>query len=124
MGSQEYGNAYSRYQTNRTNQLQPLGSLMTSGQNAAAGAGASAGQYGVNAGNTIMAGGQAIAAGQLGMGNTINNALGTAASSYQNQQNFNNYLASQNSQRGLYGGAALSSNPAYSQDMYGFTRSN
>lgn len=95
MGSQEYGNAYSRYQTNRTNQLQPLGSLMTSGQNAAAGAGAAAGQYGVNAGNSMMQGGQAIAAGQLGVGNSINNALGTAASSYQNQTNFNNYLASQ-----------------------------
>jgi hypothetical protein len=95
MGSQEYGNAYNRYQTNRTNQLQPLGSLMTSGQNAAAGAGAAAGQYGANAGNLMMQGGQAIAAGQLGVGNTINNALGTAASAYQNQTNFNNYLASQ-----------------------------
>jgi hypothetical protein len=53
MGSQEYGNAYSRYQTNRTNQLQPLGSLMTSGQNAVANAGAAAGQYGTSAG-TLM----------------------------------------------------------------------
>ena len=92
MGSQEYGNAYSRYQTNRTNQLQPAGSLMTSGQNAAANAGAAAGNYGASAGNLMMQGGQAIAAGQLGAGNTWNNALGTAASSYQNQQNFNNYL--------------------------------
>jgi hypothetical protein len=58
------------------------------------------------------------------MGNTINSALGTSASAYQNQQNFNNYLANQTSQRGLYGGAALSSNPAYSQNMYGFTGSN
>jgi hypothetical protein len=95
MGSQEYGNAYNRYQTNRTNQLQPLGSLMTSGQNAAAGAGAAAGQYGANAGNLMMQGGQAIAAGQLGVGNTINNALNTGASAYLNQMNFNNYLASQ-----------------------------
>jgi hypothetical protein len=39
-----------------------------------------------------MASGQANAAGQLGMGNTINNALGTAASSYQNQMNFNDFL--------------------------------
>jgi hypothetical protein len=124
MGSQEYGNAYNRYQTNRTNQLAPLGSLMSSGQAAAAGAAANAGTYGANAGNLMMQGGQAQAAGQLGVGNTINNALGTAASAYQNQQNFNNYLANQTSQRGLYGGAALSSNPAYSQNMYGFTGSN
>lgn len=52
-GSQEYGNAYSRYQTNRTNRLAPLGSLMTSGQNAAANAGAAAGNYGTSAGNLM-----------------------------------------------------------------------
>ena len=118
-----YGKAYDRYQTNRSNQLAPLGSLMSSGQAAAVGAAANAGQYGTNAGNLMVQGGQAQAAGQLGAGNTINNALGTMASAYQNQQNFDKYLASQNSQRGLYGGAALSSNPAYSQNMYGFTGS-
>lgn len=96
MGSQEYGNAYNRYQTNRTNQLAPLGSLMSSGQAAAAGAASQAGQYGANAGNLMTQAGQSIAAGQLGAGNTLNNALGTAASAYQNQQNFNNYLASRN----------------------------
>ncbi len=96
MGSQEYGNAYNRYQTNRTNQLAPLGSLMSSGQAAAAGAAANAGTYGANAGNLMTQAGQSIAAGQLGAGNSLNNALGTAASAYQNQTNFNNYLASRN----------------------------
>ena len=95
MGSQEYGNAYNRYQTNRTNQLAPLGSLMSSGQAAAAGAASQAGQYGTNAGNLMVQGGQAQAAGQLGAGNTLNNALGTMASAYQNQQNFDKYLANQ-----------------------------
>lgn len=90
--SQEYQNAFNRYQINRTNQLQPLGNLMASGQSAASNQGSAAGQYGVNAGNLITQAGQAIGAGQLGVGNTINNALGTAASSYQNQQNFNNWL--------------------------------
>ena len=122
MGSQEYGNAYNRYQTNRTNQLAPLGSLMSSGQAAAAGAAANAGTYGANAGNLTMQGGQAIAAGQLGQGNTFNSALNNAATAYQNQTNFNNYLASQNSRRGLTGGSALTSNPTYSQDMYGYMR--
>jgi hypothetical protein len=69
---------------------------MSSGQAAAAGAAANAGTYGANAGNLMMQGGQAQAAGQLGIGNTLNNALGTAATAYQNQQNFNNYLASRN----------------------------
>lgn len=57
MGSQEYGNAYSRYQTNRTNRLAPLGSLMTSGQNAAANTGAAAGNYGTSAGNLMSTSG-------------------------------------------------------------------
>jgi hypothetical protein len=96
MASQEYQNAFNRYQTNRSNQLQPLGNLMASGQSAASNQGAAAGAYGTNAGQAYMAGGQAIGAGQLGVGNTINNALGTAVSSYQNQQNFNNWLNSQN----------------------------
>jgi len=56
--SQEYNNAFTRYQTNRTNQLAPLGSLMTSGQNAAAGAGAQAGTYGANVGNLITSAGE------------------------------------------------------------------
>ena len=92
MGSQEYANAFNRYQTNRSNQLQPLGNLMASGQSAASNQGSAAGAYGTNAGNLMMQGGQAMAAGQLGVGNTFNNALGTMASSYQNQQNFTDYL--------------------------------
>jgi hypothetical protein len=107
MGSQEYQNAFARYQTNRANQLQPLGNLMASGQAAASNQGAAAGNYGTNAGNLItgagnaIAGGlntagQATAAGQLGTANTFANALNTAASSYQKQNNFNDWLNSQN----------------------------
>jgi len=97
MGSQEYTNAFNRYQTNRSNQLQPLGNLMASGQSAASNQGQAAGNYGTNAGNLMTQAGQATAAGQLGVGNTINNALGAAASSYQNQMNFNDFLKRQQS---------------------------
>ena len=93
MGSQEYGNAFNRYQTNRTNQLQPLGNLMASGQAATNQQAAQAGQYGQNAGNLIGQAGQATAAGQMGAANTWNNALGTMASTYQNQNNFNRWMA-------------------------------
>lgn len=92
LASQEYGNAFNRYQTNRANQLQPLGSLMSSGQAAASNQAGAAGQYGVNAGNAYMTAGQAIGAGQLGQANTLASGLGTAASAYQNQTNFNNWL--------------------------------
>ena len=103
MGSQEYQNAYNRYQTNRTNALQPLANLQSVGVNATNQQTAQAGQYGVNAGNAITQAGQSIAAGQLGSANTINNALGTAASAYQNQTNFNNWLNKQNQGGGQSG---------------------
>jgi len=74
---------------------------MASGQSAASNQGSAAGAYGTNAGQAYMAGGQAMGAGQLGVGNTINNMLGTAASSYQNQQNFTDFLNRQ--QRPGYG---------------------
>ena len=108
MGSQEYQNAYTRYQTNRTNQLQPLGNLQTVGVNATNQQAAQAGQYGVNAGNLINAAGQSIAAGQLGSANTIGNAISTGASAYGQQTNFNNWLAKQGA-----GGNASTYSPGY-----------
>ena len=95
LASQEYQGAFNRYQTNRANQLAPLGSLMSSGQAAASNQAGAAGQYGVNAGNLMNQAGQNIAAGQLGMANTLAGGLSTAASAYQKQSNFEDYLARQ-----------------------------
>ena len=53
MGSQEYGNAYSRYQTNRSNQLAPLGSIATMGANAATNSATAAGDYGSRGGRLL-----------------------------------------------------------------------
>lgn len=105
--SQEYGNAFNRYQTNRANQLAPLGSLMSSGQAAASNQAGQAGQYGVNAGNLMTQAGQAIGAGQLGMANTLASGIGTAASAYQRQQNFNDYLARQSAPQNYAGNAGV-----------------
>ena len=105
LASQEYGNAFNRYQTNRANMLQPLGSLMASGQASAAGQAAQAGQYGVNAGNMMMQAGQANAAGQLGMANSLAGGLSSASSAYRQQENFNNYLARQRLGGGAMGGS-------------------
>jgi hypothetical protein len=92
MGSQEYQNAFNRYQTSRSNQLQPLGNLMASGQSAASNQGTAAANYGTNAGQAYMAGGQATAAGQLGAANSLASGLQGTVSAYQNQQNFNDFL--------------------------------
>jgi len=101
LASQEYGAAYGRYNTNQTNALnrEDMGynrnaALAGVGQTVAnnmAGQGQTAA---TNIGNGINAAGQATAAGQMGIGNSINNAIGTAASSY-NQANILNYLKSQ-----------------------------
>lgn len=50
-GSQEYTNAFNRYQTERAARLQPLQSLAGVGQTAANTLGQAAGQYGANVGN-------------------------------------------------------------------------
>ena len=90
------------YQTNRSNALSPLGTLMSSGQNAANQMGAAGQNYAGNASNTfqqagnaaaagINTAGQANAAGQMGVANSLGNAINTAASSY-NQANLLNAL--------------------------------
>jgi hypothetical protein len=84
MGSQEYQNAYNRYQTNRANQLNPLGSLTQSGQAAANFQAGNLGSYGTNVGNLMGQQGQSQAAGQIGMGSTLGNAINTGISAYQN----------------------------------------
>ena len=111
--SQEYGNAFNRYQTNRANQLQPLGSLMSSGQAAAAGQAAQAGQYGVNAGNMMNQAGQSIAAGQMGMANSVGNALSSSASAYQQQQQQKQNQANFDTYFGNRGGAVTAGNAGY-----------
>ena len=84
MASQEYGNAFNRYQTNRANQLQPLGNLQNVGVSAANQQSAALGNYGSNVGNLLGQQGQAYAAGALGQGNTMNAAIGSGISAYQN----------------------------------------
>jgi hypothetical protein len=75
MGSQEYQNAFNRYQTNRANQLNPLDRLLTTGQAAASNQGAAAGSYGAGASGNITGAGAATAAGQVGSTNALTNAL-------------------------------------------------
>jgi hypothetical protein len=92
MGSQEYTNAFNRYQTNRANQLNPLQSLMGSGQTAA-GQVANAGQnYANQAGQNYMNAGNARASGYVGSANAWSNALGGAANMYNQNQMLNRFF--------------------------------
>ena len=106
MGSEEYGNAYARYQQNRANQLNPLGTFATAGMNAAQNTSATNALYGgqmgdasrgyANTQNEISMGGQnrasgyltggqqAQAAGNMGAQNSMNQGFSNAGSSLQN----------------------------------------
>jgi hypothetical protein len=86
LASQEYGNAFNRYQTERVNRLQPLGALMGTGQAAASNQGAAAGQYGTTAGGLTTDIGAVTAGGQLGAARAISNAL-SAYGNYMGNQN-------------------------------------
>ena len=95
-GSQEYQNAYNRYQTNRNAQLTPLQQLTASGQAAAAGAAANAGTYGSNVNANTLAAGNAAASGIMGSSNAINSSIGSAVNQFQNYQNAANQTSYQN----------------------------
>jgi hypothetical protein len=91
LGSLEYTNAFNRYQTNRSNQLNPLGSLMTLGQNAAANQGASMGTYGTNVGNAYMGQGDIQGNAMLAGAQARSSSYGDIANRYgRTNPNFSN----------------------------------
>lgn len=91
LASQEYGNAFNRYQTNRQNQLAPLGSLMSSGQAAAAGQAGQAGQYGANASNMLSQMGVNTGGATLAGSSAYGKAIGDIGAQFgRNPPNFNN----------------------------------
>jgi hypothetical protein len=79
LASQEYQNAFNRYQVERSAKLNPLQSLMGSGQSAANVMTGAAGQMGQNEASNIYNAGQARASGYIGSANALNNALGQVA---------------------------------------------
>jgi len=89
MGSQEYMNAFNRYQTNRANQLNPLQSLMGAGQTGANTLTTAAGQLGSDLGQNALGAGNARASGYIGQANALSSALSSGISGIQNQQFLN-----------------------------------
>ena len=113
LGSQEYQNAFNRYQAERTARLQPLQSLAGVGQTSAQSLGGAAGAYGANAGNIMMTGGANAANAALSQGNIrasqyggYGNALGNIYGSKQGQSFMKN----------LFGGGGGSAENALAQN--------
>jgi len=103
MGSQEYTNAFNRYQTERAAQLNPLQSLAGVGQTAANTVGAAAGAYGTNMSNIALGAGANAGNAALAQGNirasqygTIGNALNNNSTAIKNWWNSSSdpYVAS------------------------------
>jgi len=106
MGSQEYQNAYNRYQTNRSNQLNPLQSLMGASQTASNAMGQAGQNYATSGSNTLgssanaigdayMGAGNARASGYVGSANAWNQALGGATNALTQQNMLNRFSANQ-----------------------------
>jgi hypothetical protein len=100
LASQEYQNAFNRFQAERAGTLNPFQALAGTAQSGANVLGQQAGQYGSNVSNilgaygsaaqgNIIGAGNAQAAGQMGVANAIAGGLGQGVNFYQNQQLLN-----------------------------------
>jgi len=99
MGSQEYMNAFNRYQTERNAQLNPLQSLAGVGQTTTNQLGQFGAANAANVGNLMTGGAAAQAAGQVGAANAATGGLGT----YLNYTSNNNLLNALKNRGSTYG---------------------
>ncbi|AZS78796.1 hypothetical protein ELS24_10275 [Achromobacter spanius] len=77
--SQEYGNAYSRFNTDQTNQYNRLAALAGMGQSSASALAGVGQNYANQVGNNLAQGANAAAAGAVGQSNALNQGLGGLA---------------------------------------------
>ena len=112
--SQEYGNAYQRYQTNRANQLNPLTGILGMGQTATNNVSNAAGAMGQNLGQAAAATGAANASSYINTGNALTNALGTGTGAYMNYNMMNRMFPGGASPANIYASPSLSgANPQF-----------
>lgn len=92
LGSQEYQNAFNRYQAERQARLGPLQSLAGVGQTTAQQIGQAGVQSAQNIGQTQMGGAAARASGYVGGANALTGALSGAGNAYMQGQMLNRLL--------------------------------
>ena len=101
LGSQEYTNAFNRYQAERQARLGPLQSLTGMGQTTAQQIGNAGQSMATNVGNDLTSSAAARASGYVGGANAISGGLGQYLN-YTNNQNMVNALAMRNAQNSPY----------------------
>lgn len=117
LASMEYQNAFNRYQTERTNTLNPFQSLAGVAQTSANTLGNQAGTYGANVGNLMSATGASNANALLAAGNARASSyqgFGTAAG--QAIQGINSFFRNQGTPS--YSGPSYGSNPDFDNSFY------
>ena len=92
LASQEYQNAFNRYQAERAGTLNPFQALAGTAQTSANVLGGQAGVLGGQLGSNIIGAGNAAAAGRIGAANAIVGGLGQGLNFYQNQQILNRLI--------------------------------
>lgn len=120
MGSQEYQNAFNRYQTERNAALNPLQSLAGVGQTTATNLGTAGAANAANVGNLMTGGAAAQAAGQVGQANALTGGLSTYLNYSQNNallnalqnQNLRNQYGTGNVYTSTGGGSSPNLSPA------------
>jgi len=95
LGSQEYTNAFNRYQAERAARLNPLQSLAGMGQSNAATMAQQAGQYGQNLAQGAATMGNIRASGYMNTANALAGALGQGVNYYQNKQMMDKFFPPQ-----------------------------
>jgi len=95
LASQEYQNAFNRYQAERAGTLNPYQALAGTAQTSANVLTGAAGNLGQQLGSNIIGAGNAQAAGQIGAANAIVGGLGQGINFYQNQQLMNRLMPQQ-----------------------------
>jgi len=95
LASDEYTNAFNRYQAERAARLNPLQSLAGMGQTNAANLANQAGTYGQAMAQNAAAMGNIRASGYVGQANALTGALGQGLNYYQNQQMMNRFFPQQ-----------------------------
>jgi hypothetical protein len=107
LASQEYQNAFNRYQTERSARLNPLQSLAGVGQTSVNQLGAAGQNYASGMGEALGAGAQARASGYMGAANAIGGGIGQYMN-YQQNQATNSLLQQALGRGGGGGGGRLS----------------
>jgi hypothetical protein len=107
--SNEYTNAFNRYQTERAARLAPLQSLAGLGQTTAAQLGTAGAANAGAVGNYLTGGAAAQAAGQVGGANAITSGLGT----YLNYNQSNNLINALRNNQGGGGGGSIGYGSGY-----------